>query len=103
MIFTDPTLSGVTIKAVHITQLRTAVNAVLALAGGMAAATFTDPAIMPGTTRAKAAHISELRSNLNTARSSLSLPAQSYTDPTLVVNSTVIKAQHILDLRNGVQ
>jgi hypothetical protein len=102
VIFTDPVLLGVTIKAVHITELRTAVNAVRVLAG-MSLAAFTDPTITAGTTRVKAAHVNELRSNVDAARATLGLAAlPPYTDPTLTTGTTV-KAQHILDLRSRVQ
>jgi hypothetical protein len=102
VIFTDLTLTGVNIKAVHITELRTAVNAVRTLAG-LPAASLTDPTITPGVTLVKAAHLTELRSGLDAARSTLSLPAQSYTDSTITPLSTMVKAQHFLDLRSGVQ
>ena len=64
---------------------------------------FTDATITPGVTTAKAAHVTELRSNLDTARFHLGLAAQQYTDLSIVAGSTLIKAQHVLDLRSGVQ
>jgi hypothetical protein len=102
IIFTDLALVGIPVKAVHINELRTAVNAVLTLAG-KPPGTYMDTTIMPGVTLVKAAHVNDLRSNLDYARSTLGLTAQSYTDTPLVIGTTLIKAQHILDLRNGVQ
>ena len=53
------------VKAVHITQLRTAVDAVRALAVIGAGSYSTDPTITTGTTTAKAAHINQLRTALD--------------------------------------
>jgi len=50
----------------------------------------------------KAAHITELRSSLDEARSDLDLTAMQYTDPALTVGDTV-KAAHIRELRAGVK
>ena len=100
VIFTDPSLGGVFIKALHFTELRTAINAVHVLAG-LGSVTWSD-SIAPGVA-IKAAHLDELRSNLDDARSHLSLPPLVYTDPTITAGSTQVRAQHVLDLRNGVQ
>jgi hypothetical protein len=102
-VFTDnPTVAGTTIiKADHLTQLRTAVNAILTLAGP-GAASYTDPTITPGTTLVRQLHITELRSNLDNARSLLGLAALTYTDPTITL-STTIKSAHVEELRNGVK
>ncbi|HEY6138889.1 MAG TPA: RTX toxin [Thermoanaerobaculia bacterium] len=104
VIFTDPTLTAGTtlVKAVHFTELLTAVNAVRALAGGYGAISFTTPAPASGVS-VLAAHVSDLRNGLNPARSTLGLSALSYTDSTLTPGSTKIKAAHINELRNGVQ
>ena len=100
--FTDPTLtSGAsTINAVHITQLRAAVNLVRAL-GGLGAATFTDP-VLSTSTPIRRLHLTELRGELGTMRSTLGVPALAYTDPTITANATVVKAVHIRELREGV-
>jgi hypothetical protein len=102
VIFTDPTLTtGVVVKAVHFTELQTAINAVRTLAG-LSAFSFTAPA--PGASvTIQAAHVSDLRTALNAARNTLTLSSISYTDPTITVGSTVMKAAHINDLRAGVQ
>lgn len=96
----DPIIAGSTaIKAVHVTRLRTAVNAVR-VAAGMAPATFTD-ALAAGVL-IKLVHISELRSNLNAARAAIGVPALQYTDPSLPAG-TLVKASHIQVLRSGVK
>ena len=99
VIFTDdPIVPGVTvIKSVHITQLRTAVNAVRALAG-MAPATFSTP---PGPI-IRTTDITELRAALDPALTALGLSAGGWTDPTLTAG-TPIKAVHIQEIRNRVK
>jgi hypothetical protein len=100
--FTDPTLtSGASaIKAVHITQLRTAVNLVRAL-GGLGAATFTDP-VLSTSTQIKRVHLTQLRSELDTMRSTLGVSALTYTDSTITAGVTGVKGVHIRELREGV-
>ncbi|MFL6247541.1 MAG: S8 family serine peptidase [Thermoanaerobaculia bacterium] len=100
--FTDPTLTAgtTTIKSAHITQLRTAVNLVRALAGQSPAA-FTDP-VLSTSTNVRRLHVTELRSVLDTVRANLGLTALSYTDPAITANVTGVKAVHIKELRNGV-
>lgn len=102
-IFTDPTLTAGTtaIKAAHITELRTSVNAVRTLSG-LPAASFTD-AITPNFTIIRPYHITELRAALNAARSALGLSAITYTDPSLTAGVTLIKRAHVNDLREGVK
>jgi hypothetical protein len=107
VIFTDATLTGGTtgIKTAHITELRTAVDAVRKLANGGVAnpGSYTDPNLTAGTTAIKKVHITDLRTALDAARSTLGLSALSYTDSSITVNSTAIKAVHITELRNGVK
>jgi RHS repeat-associated protein len=100
-VFTDdPLVPGVTvIKAVHITELRTAVNQARSRAG-LAAANWAE-AVAAGVL-IKAAHVVELRARLDEARAVLGLPAASYTDPTLTVGVTAVKAVHIQELRQRV-
>lgn len=97
VIFTDPSLAMIPVKALHITELRTAVNAMRA-AADLGAGTYTIP-LAAGTT-ILASHIAELRTALNEARSLIGLPAITYTDSPLNAGTT-IKAAHVDDLRNG--
>jgi RHS repeat-associated protein len=103
-VFTDdPLVAGVTeVKAIHLTELRAAVNQARARAG-LAAATWTDANVQPNVTLIKAVHIQELRARLDEARAALGLPAASYTDPTLTVGVTTVKAAHVQDLRERVK
>lgn len=100
VIFTDdPLQPGVTvIKAVHLAQLRTAVNAVRALAG-LAAATFTDAA-SPGVV-VKAVHITELRTALDQALSALGLPSGGYANT--ITAGAMIRAIDFQEIRNRVK
>lgn len=100
-VFTDdPLPGGSLIKAVHITQLRTAVNAMRA-AAGLAPQSFTDPSLAGVTVQA--VHLTQLRSALDAARAAIGLAAVSYTDSTITAGATVVKTAHIADLRSGVK
>lgn len=100
VIFTDPSsLSGVTIKAAHITELQTAVNAMRA-AGGLTAMTFSS--VTAGNTPART-HVTTLRTALDAARVATGLAALSYTDATISSTVTPIKAAHVNELPAGVQ
>lgn len=108
VIFTDPSLGpGTTIKAAHVAELRTAVDAVRALAGLSGGSYTTDPTINAGVTIIKAAHLTELRTALDQARASvippMPLPAIVYTRPNIVPGTTTSSAADINDLRNGVR
>lgn len=93
----DPIVPFVTkAKLIHVTELRTAVNAVRALAG-LSAATWTTIQVGDAI---KAVPITELRTALDAARSTLMLSTLSYTDPSLSAG-TRIKAAHVQELRNG--
>ncbi len=88
------------IRATHITQLRTAVNAMRAAAtlGALPAdATIAAGALI------RASHVTALRSALNEARSVIGLTALAYTDPTLTAGVTKVKTAHVEELRNGVR
>jgi len=62
---------------------------------------FTDNPLVAGTIVMKAAHITELRSAINAARTRNGLAAAAWTDPTLSAGATVIRAVHILELRTA--
>jgi hypothetical protein len=101
-VFTDdPLNTGIVAKAVHVTELRTAVNA-MRTAAGIGVQTFTDSPLTAGTP-IKALHISQLRTALDQARSALGLGGIAYVDPAITPGVTVLKMAHIVDLRNGVK
>jgi hypothetical protein len=100
--FTDPTIvAGTTkVKAAHIAELRTAVNAVQTLAGQPNTA-YTDPTLNT-TIKVKAAHVTELRSRITSARSTLSLSAPSF--PTAITAGTTRVSKVFIDeLRTSVR
>lgn len=99
--FTDaPLLAGVHIKGVHISELRTAVNAMRA-AAGLGAFDFTDA--IGSATPVKALHFTELRNALDAARADLGLSALAYTDTPLVAGTTKAKAVQVEEIRAGVR
>lgn len=95
----DPT-NATTIKAAHIIELRSAVNAVRSLAG-LSAATWTDPTLTPGVTAIKADDVRDLRMKLDEALTALGIQTSPYTDSTLATgqNGTLVKRAHIVELR----
>ena len=100
VIFEDVLTPGSTvIRAQHIYQLRTAVNAVRATAG-FAAATFTDPNLTG--LSPKLEHVTELKTALDQALPWLDRPPTSYTGPP-PARSGEIRAEHLTRLRDGVQ
>jgi len=102
-LFTDnPLTPGLHVmRAVHITELRTRINALRAIRG-LPAAVWTDVTPLSGSTAIKAIHLTQLRLALNAVYSALGRTPPTYTDPTLVPGSTVIKVAHIAELRAAV-
>ena len=115
MSFTDPTIvsmaddpTGATataVKAVHITELQTAINAVRSLAS-LSSATWTYSVSSGSTIHVE--DVRDLRTALDAALSTLNIQTSSYTDNTLVgysenpLTATTIKAIHIRELRSRV-
>jgi hypothetical protein len=101
MTFSDDPLvvPSTKVRAVHVTELRNAINAVRALAG-LGASTFIDNSLAG--VRIKAQHITEMRSALDAARSSLLLPSLTYSR-TLQSGVTKVGAIDVAELRSGVR
>jgi hypothetical protein len=98
----SPLITGSTsVRAAHISQLRSRVNA-LRVRCGLPVFAFTDPTLTIGATVMKAVHVTDLRAALNAAYSACSVSPPAYTDPTLATGSTFIKAAHIAELRTAV-
>ena len=98
IVFTDSgTLTGVAVKTAHLTELRTAVNAMRA-AAGLSAFTFTG-----SSTLISGIHVTELRQALDAARTQIGLATLTYTDPTITAGTTKVKAAHWSELRLGTQ
>ncbi len=100
--FTDDPLAAqsTVVKAVHIAELRTAVNAVR-FTVGLPFFTFTDGSLAG--VLIKQYHVAELRTVLDQARAAAGVPAITYTDPVLTSGITTIKVPHIQELRTGVK
>src|SRR5438093_1302442 len=102
--FTDDPVSAQSgvIKAVYLTELRTAINS-LRTARGLLAYSWTDSTLTTGSTQVKAVHLTELRTALNQAYQAAGRTAPTYTDLSVVAGTTVIKAVHINELRSAVR
>jgi 6-phosphogluconolactonase len=101
--FIDEPFSGLTpvIKAVHITELRTRIDAVRAQYG-LGPYTYTHPTLTVGLTLVQAIHLSDLRLALADVYIATGTAQPSYTDPTLTSGATVVKLAHITELRAAV-
>jgi len=94
----DPLIPGSTpIKAVHVLQLREAVNSMRS-AAGMEAVLFTDLSLAG--VPIKLIHIIELRNALDPARAALHLPAMHYTSISI---GSMVGAAELMELRNAVR
>jgi len=99
----DPLQVNVTpIRATHIAQLRTAVNAVRT-AANLTPSTWTDDPLIVGTTVVKGTHVSQLRTALTAARTALNYSDPPFTDPTITPTQTVVKLIHVKELRDRVK
>jgi hypothetical protein len=94
----DPIVTGTTpIKAIHLAQLRTAVNA-MQTAAGVTPSSFTDPTLN-NTIAIKAVHITQLRTALATAISALAAPTTFFTNSI----AGTVKAADVQEIRNAVK
>jgi hypothetical protein len=98
MFSNDPLAAGTLIRAVHLSELRSAVSAVRQLAG-LAPAVFTDSASAGVLVRA--VHVTEIRSALDEALTTLGFGSGAYTDA--VAAGILIKAVHSQEIRNRVK
>jgi hypothetical protein len=99
VVFADASLDGVVIKAIHFTQLRTAVNG-MRTAANLAAFAFTAPAPSAGTLILRQ-HVIDLRTGLDSARSALGLLPIDYTNQVITTGITVMRPAHVTELRAG--
>jgi hypothetical protein len=98
----DPLAAGNTaVKAVHLTELRQAIDQLRARYG-FAGYAWTDTTVTPGSTPVKAVHLTEMRSALNDVYNSAARTPPTYTTPTLTAGAAVISSVHIAELRAAV-
>jgi len=104
VLFTDdPLTSRVSVvKAVHVTDLRRAIDS-LRSRNGLAAFAYADSALTARMTAARAVHLADLREALNGVYDALGRARPTYTDPTIVARQTTIKQAHIAELRSAVR
>lgn len=96
----DPLLAGsTTVKAVHVTELRSRINAVRALVG-LSQFSWTNPTLTVANTFVSAIHITEMRTALKEAFAAAGRPEPTFTDPALSAGNP-IRAVHISDLRSA--
>ena len=88
------------VKAVHILELRAAIDSVR-VARGLTAFAWTDPTLTPGSTTARAVHVTELRSALNQAYQAAGQALPTYTDAP--AGAAAIKATHLNEVRTAVR
>jgi len=95
----DPILQGsTTIRAVHVTELRSRIDLVRA-AKGLASFAWTD-SVAP-LTAIRARHVTELRTALSQAYSASGMMPPAYTDP-LLAEGAPIRSVHITEIRAAV-
>jgi len=102
--FTDDSLvaRGTVIKAVHIEELRAAINRVR-VARGLSSFAWTDSTLTPGTTVVRLVHLTQLRTALNQVYQVVGWTPPSYTDPIVGQGGIIIEATHVNELRSAVR
>ena len=102
--FTDDPLmaQNTVIRALHITELRAAIDTVR-VANGMATFAWTDATLTPGSIPVSVIQFVELRRALDEAYQAAGRMTPTYTDPNLVAGVTGIKAIHLNELRTTVR
>ncbi len=95
--FSNSLEPGMRIKAVDLTEIRTAVNLVRAFAN-LPSVTFSN--VAAGQT-IRALDVMQLRSALSEARSAIGLPF-GFSDPQITPGTSIIRAAHVQELRAGV-
>ena len=101
--FTDDVLTAgdSLIKAVHIQELRTRIDALRARFGLMAYS-YADPTLTSGATTIRSQHITDLRAALSEAYGLAGRAQPAYTDP-ILSSGTSVKQAHIAELRTAVE
>jgi hypothetical protein len=103
-VFTDDPLTRrvTAVKAVHITELRQAIN-LLRARYGLPAFAWTDAVLSAGAARIKRQHLVELRSALADVFAAAGRSQPSYTNPTITSGVTAVTAAHIAEIRAAIK
>jgi hypothetical protein len=101
--FTDSTLTSGSsvIRLVHVTELRTRINAIRA-ARGLQPYSYANPTLTAGSSVIKAIDITELRTALAQAYTAAGMTVPTYTYPTLTAGVSIVRAIDMTELRNAV-
>jgi hypothetical protein len=101
-VFTDATLTArvTVVRAVHVSELRAAIDTLRARQG-LTAFAWTDSSLAASVTPIKRSHLVEMRTALTAVFTARGLPAPTWTDPAITSGTTVIKAAHITELRTA--
>lgn len=100
--FTDnPVTSATTVKAIHITEMRQAIDSLRARFG-LSVALWTDSSIVAGVTLVKAVHLTEMRSALDAVYAATHRTVPTYTYATLTGGATIITSVDIAELRAAI-
>ena len=102
-VFSDSTLTPLAsvIRALHVTELRTAIDT-LRTRQGLAAFGWTDSAIVAGATVIKRSHLVEMRSAVAAVYTARGLSAPAWTDATITPGATTVRSVHVTELRAAV-
>lgn len=99
--YTDPSITlGTPIRAVHFTDLRTAITAART-ALRFAVRPFALP--LSSGVFIQRSHLVELRSAIDAVRASVGLAPTAYTDTTVTAGATRVRSAHVLEMRRSLQ
>jgi hypothetical protein len=101
-VFTDSaiTTGNTQIKAVHVTELRSTINAVRAK-NGLPAFEWTDPTLTPRSTVVRAVHFTQMRTALTESYQAAGKQVPMFTDSAITQTVIVIQAVHLNELRSA--
>ncbi len=101
--FTDnPLVAGTTsIKAIHLTELRLAIDQARARRS-LTPIAWIDPVLTPRVTPVKAVHITQMRTALTQVYQAAGVTPPSFSDPSLTSFATPVRAAHVAELRAAV-
>jgi YD repeat-containing protein len=97
----DPLLPGLTVKAVHVTELRQRIDT-LRTRYGLAAFAWTNASLVTRNTPVKAVHVLELRTALSQVYTAAGRTLPACVESTFTAGASAVRAAHIAELRSAV-